>query len=99
MIPNKPGVWLHKPSGDEIDIYDLEPVGCLCLWGPDVGAFYAANTEEQMCWTTDEWQGHIPVHRFDYFPENWEFLRAFNQQPAEQETTTSQTPSSPDQQS
>jgi len=63
-IPDKPGIWsLH---GQEIEVYELEPVGnTLCIWGPDVGITYSGAAETQSIWTTDEWQGHIPVQFFD----------------------------------
>lgn len=76
-IPDKEGVWLHVPTNQEIDIYPLEPcLGVLCLWGPDVGITYSGSRETQGVWTTDEWQGHIPVGFWDD-EGPWEFLRDF----------------------
>lgn len=72
--PNKPGTWLHFPSEQAIDIYPLEPCGgVLCLWGPDVGIAYTGAADTQSVWTTDEWQGHIPVNIWDDTGP-WEFL-------------------------
>ena len=66
-IPDSEGVWLHIPSNEEIDIYPLDPVGgILSLWGPDVGITYSGAKDRQEVWDTDEWQGHIPVHRYDH---------------------------------
>ena len=66
-IPDSAGVWLHIPSNEEIDIYPLDPVGgILCLWGPDVVITYSGAKDRQEVWDTDEWQGHIPVHRYDH---------------------------------
>ena len=66
-VPDSPGFWLHVPTNEEIEIYPLEPVGgVLCLWGPDVGITYSGSKDTQEVWDTDEWQGHIPVHRYDY---------------------------------
>ena len=72
-LPNCEGRWLHKPTGDVIDIYPLDPCGgVLCLWGPDIGQGYTGVADTQGCWLTDEWQGHIPVHLYDNFPDAWE---------------------------
>ena len=66
MLPDREGFWLHKDSGEIIEIYKLEPAGdVLCLWGPDVGMTYTLGQETQGVWTTDEWQGHIPIFRYD----------------------------------
>ena len=66
-IPDSAGVWLHIPTDQEVDIYPLDPVGgILCLWGPDVGISYTGAKDRQEVWDTDEWQGHIPVHRYDH---------------------------------
>lgn len=74
-VPDKRGVWLHEPTNEEIDVYPLDPVGgILCIWGPDVGMSYTGFKETQDVWDTDEWQGHIPVHRFDN-KGPWQYLR------------------------
>jgi hypothetical protein len=70
----KEGIYLYKPEGIKLDVYNLEPVHCLCIWGPDAGLSYTGATETQKCWIEDEWQGHVPVHIFDGNPENWELL-------------------------
>lgn len=78
-MPNAPGIWLHKPSGEEIEIYHLEPVGgTLCLWGPDVGHSYSFAADTHGCWDTDEWQGHIPAHLYDRDANAWELVQASN---------------------
>jgi hypothetical protein len=68
IIPNTSGFWQHIETGDEIEVYDLEPVGVLCIWGPDVGITYtdpsSPGSLHQLIWTTDEWLGHIPVAHF-----------------------------------
>ena len=75
MLPNKPGVWHHIPTNQDIDIYPLEPVfDVLCFWGPDVGISYSGSADTQTIWDSDEWQGHIRPECFDYVPENWEFV-------------------------
>lgn len=71
--PNRPGIW--RLGDEEIEVYPLEPVGgTLCIWGPDVGISYSGVAETQGIWTTDEWQGHIPVQFYD---DNgpWTFVR------------------------
>jgi len=76
-MPNAPGLWLHKPSGQPIEIYPLEPAGgVLCLWGPDVGHTYSGAADNQGVWDTDEWQGHIPVLAYDYDTDSWELVQA-----------------------
>lgn len=71
--PDREGVWLL--DGEEIDVYRLEPTGGqLCIWGPDVGISYSGATETQFPWTSDEWQGHIPVWMYDD-EGPWTFLR------------------------
>ena len=78
-MPNAPGLWMHNPSDQEIDIYPLEPVGgTLCLWGPDVGISYTGACDTQAVWDTDEWQGHIPAHRYDDDADAWELVQASN---------------------
>lgn len=72
MIPNRHGLWLHIPSGKELEVYPLTPAGNqLCIWGPDAGITYSGAAETQGVWTTDEWQGHIPVQDFDNNENNW----------------------------
>jgi hypothetical protein len=67
--PNKPGIWKHMPTGDEIDVYSLDPVGgMLCLWGPEVGL----TQIETMFWADDEWVGHVPVH---IYGGPWTFIK------------------------
>lgn len=64
--PTHAGEWKHIPTGEVVDVYPLEPTGGqLCVWGPDVGITYSGAVETQGCWTTDEWQGHIPVNLYD----------------------------------
>lgn len=78
-LPNIAGVWLHKPTETEIDIYPLDPCGgVLCLWGPDVGHGYTSQADTQGCWDSDEWQGHIPAMRYDGAPDAWELLAPSN---------------------
>lgn len=61
VIPDLPGRWISDED-EEIEVYPLEPCGdVLCVWGPDVGLSYTGAAETQGVWTTDEWQGHIPV--------------------------------------
>jgi hypothetical protein len=63
LIPDRAGVWLI--DGAEVEVYPLEPVGgVLCIWGPENGYTYSGSQETQQCWDTDEWQGHIPVHKW-----------------------------------
>ncbi len=65
-LPDKPGVWLHQSSGKMLDVYPLEPAGGeLCIWGPDAGITYSGAVDTQGCWSSDEWQGHVPVRLFD----------------------------------
>ena len=77
-VPDREGIWLHEPTGQEIDIYVLDPMcsGILCLWGPDVGLTYSAVAETQGVWDSDEWQGHIPAARFDNIGP-WKFIRQY----------------------
>lgn len=65
-FPDSAGWWTwFPPDGDEaktLEVYPLDPVGgTLCVWGPDFGFSYSGVAETQLVWTTDEWQGHIPV--------------------------------------
>lgn len=71
-IPDSPGFW-GSDDGEIIEVYLLEPVGTLCVWGPEVGVNYSGATETQQCWTTDEWQGHVPVSIY-CDGSNWEFF-------------------------
>ena len=66
MLPDRPGIWLHIPTGQEIEIYDLEPVGTFCLWGSDYEGYAGDDI-----WLTDEWSGHLPAHRYDSDPASW----------------------------
>lgn len=74
-LPNRSGFWLHVPSGDEMEIYELEPTGGqLCFWGPEHGFTYTGACDRQSMWDDDKWQGHILVHHFDD-KGPWKFLR------------------------
>ncbi len=73
--PDKEGVWLHIPTGQEIDVYQLHPTGGqLCVWGPDVGINYSGAADTQAIWDSDEWQGHVIVSFFDDTGP-WKFIR------------------------
>ena len=73
-LPNVKGVWRHMPTGRDIDIYPLDPVGgVLCLWGPDVGYM---GDDPASVWDSDEWNGHIPCGRYDPDPDAWMIVRA-----------------------
>lgn len=64
--PNKPGLWRLETTGEEIEVYSLDPVGGMfCIWGPDVGITYTGVGETQGVWSSDEWQGHIPINWYD----------------------------------
>lgn len=74
-LPDRPGWWRNLDSDELIEIYLLDPVGILCFWGPDVGITYSGSADKTVIWSDDEWVGHIPAHRYDGNPENWEFVR------------------------
>lgn len=74
MIPNQCGMWFHKPTNQQIEVYLLEPANTLCMWGPEVGITYSGAVDTQGCWETDEWQGHVPVFRFDDNPYAWQLI-------------------------
>lgn len=35
-IPTHPGRWRRLDTGEVLDVYDLEPVGQLCIWNDDL---------------------------------------------------------------
>ena len=71
-LPDKEGIWLV--GGIEVEVHQLD-FGEFCIWGPDVGITYSGQVDTQECWTTDEWQGHIPVAVYDSEPTNWKFIQ------------------------
>ena len=63
--PDSPGFWKNEDDGMILEIYPLEPVmGHLCFWGPDIGICWTGAADTNSIWSTDEWQGHIPIHYF-----------------------------------
>lgn len=72
-IPNTPGIWRFKPEDCDVDFYVLEQTGDLCFWGPDIGIDGAQDT----VWTTDEFVGHVPIHRFHTSVDEWVFVSGF----------------------
>jgi hypothetical protein len=73
-LPTYAGVWRNERTTEEIDVYPLVPVNSiLCLWGPDIG--YQGDSSD--IWDTDEFIGHIPVHRYEE-GSSWTFVRALS---------------------
>lgn len=71
QYPDRAGVWRIDQTGDELEVYPLDPMGgMLCIWGPEVG--YMGG--ESDIWDSDEWIGHIPVHRYQV-GVTWTFVK------------------------